>query len=262
MIRAVSFLTFVALSLCACSTASARDDHGEFLSRELIFAGKVHRYQVFVPARSAGDEHPAVILFLHGSGERGVDNQTQLDAGLGPYVREHRDDFPAIVVFPQVPSDGQWIGASLKIALAAMEAATAEFRGDAQRVYLTGISMGGIGAWELALMEPGRFAAVVPIACAVTQLNPDRAPYIGPVIRAPDPYAALAARMKHVPMWIFHGTKDDTVSPDDDRKMHAALKAAGANVRYTEFADASHNAWDPAYATPELWTWLLAQKRR
>lgn len=261
MNRKLSVLMLIALSLCACTTVPSRNGHGEFLAREVTAEGATHRYQVFVPSRAAGGEHPPVILFLHGSGERGADNQIQLDTGLGPYLRSHMDDFPAIVVFPQVPSRGQWIGASLKVALAALDEATDEFGGDVQRVYLTGISMGGIGAWELELMEPKRFAALVPISCAVTRINPDRAPYLGPVVREPDPYAALAARLRHLPTWMFHGAKDDVVSPEADRKTYAALKAAGADVRYTEFPDASHDAWDPAYATPELWTWLFAQKR-
>lgn len=262
MIRKLSVLMLIVLSLCACSTAPPRNGHGEFLPREVTAAGTMYRYQVFAPSRAAGGEHPPVILFLHGSGERGVDNQAQLNAGLGPYLRKHMDDFPAIVVFPQAPSGGQWIGASLEVALAALDAAAGEFSGDAQRIYLTGMSMGGIGVWELALMEPRRFAALVPISCAVTQINPARMPYVGRIVREPDPYAALAARLRHVPIWIFHGAKDDAVSPEDDRKTHAALKAASADVRYTEFPDANHDAWDPAFATPGLWTWLFAQKRR
>lgn len=262
MTKKLSALMLVVLSLCACSTAPSRNDHGEFLSREVTAEGAAHRYQVLVPSRTAGGGHPPAILFLHGSGERGADNQSQINAGLGPYLRRHMDDFPAIVVFPQTPTDGEWIGASLKVALAALDQAIDEFNGDARRVYLTGMSMGGIGAWELGLMEPKRFAALVPISCAVTQINPDRAPYIGPVVRAPDPYATLAARLRHVPVWIFHGAKDDVVSPEDDRKTYAALKAAGADVRYTEFPDVNHDAWDPAYATPELWMWLFAHKHR
>lgn len=262
MIDKLSAMMLVLLSLCACSTTAVRADHGEFVPRESVVAGATYRYQVFVPSQTAGGERPPVILFLHGSGERGTDNQGQLNTGLGPYLRRHKDDFPAIVVFPQAPPNGEWIGAGLSAALTTLDAATREFGGDTQRTYLTGVSMGGFGTWELALMAPGRFAALVPICGAVTEVNPDLVPYVGPLLREPDPYAALAARLRRMPIWIFHGTKDDVVSPKDDRKTYAALKAAGADVRYTEFPDANHNAWDPAYATPELWTWLFTQKRR
>lgn len=262
MIGKLAAAMLVLLSLCACSTTAVRGNHGEFVARESIIAGTTYRYQVFVPAQSAAGEHPPVILFLHGSGERGTDNRRQIDIGLGPYLRKRMDDFPAIVVFPQAPPNGEWIVDGLDAALAALDAATREFGGDTRRTYLTGVSMGGFGTWELALMAPKRFAALVPICGAITEINPDMVPYLGPIVLEPDPYAVLAARLRHMPIWIFHGAKDDVVSPKDDRKTYAALKAAGADVRYTEFPDANHNAWDPAYATPELWTWLFAQKRR
>lgn len=260
MIGKLSAMAFVFVCLGACSTTHLRSEHGGFVPRESIVAGATHRYQVFVPSRAAGGERPPVILFLHGSGERGTDNQSQLNNGLGPYLRKRLDDFPAIVVFPQAPPDGDWIGTGLEAAVVALDAATDEFGGDARRTYLTGVSMGGIGTWELALMEPGRFAAVVPISSAVAQINLEVMPHLGPVIREPDPYAALAARLRHTPVWMFHGSKDDVVTPDDDRKTYAALKAAGADARYTEFPNAGHNAWDAAYAMPKLWAWLFQQR--
>jgi predicted peptidase len=85
--------------------------------------------------------------------------------------------------------------------------------------------------------------------------------FVTPLAGESDPYATLARRLRHLPMWIFHGAKDDVVPPDDDRRLYAALQSAGADVRYTEFPDANHNSWDAAYATPELWPWLFAQRR-
>lgn len=253
-------LMLILLSLCACSTTSPRESQGKFVPREVVVAGATHRYQVFVPSQAAG-RHPPVILFLHGSGERGEDNQSQLNAGLPVYIRKHMDDFPAIVVIPQAPTDGEWVGASLKAAVAALEESTREFGGDTKRTYLTGLSMGGFGTWELALMEPNRFAALVPICGAITQINPERPLYVAPVIHEPDPYAALAARLRHIPTWIFHGAKDDVVPPQDDRKIYAALKAAGADVQYTEFPDANHNSWDATYNDDAMWRWLFAQHK-
>lgn len=247
--------------LAGCSTEPERPATGRFEARTIDFAGDAHRYQVFVPG-DAGGTHPPVILFLHGTGERGSDGDKPVRVGLGPHVRRHAADFPAIVVFPQAPDDRDWNGDTARLAFAELDAATAEFHGDRDRTYLTGLSMGGYGTWELALMQPQRFAALVPICGALLPPSDERSLFVIPLASVADPYATLAQRLRHVPIWIFHGAKDDLVPPSDDRKTIAALQAAGANARYTEFPDANHNAWDPAYAEPTLWTWLFAQHRR
>jgi predicted peptidase len=250
------------LACSACATLDKGPAIGEFVKRELVAGGAVHRYQVFVPARQAHDGKPPVILFLHGTGERGNDGDKQVQVGLGPHVLAHRMDFPAIVVFPQAPDERDWVGETADMALAELEQATDEFHGDRDRTYLTGLSMGGYGTWELALMHPGRFAALVPICGALLPPRGERLTLsVTPLAGEADPYSALSSRLKHIPTWIFHGAKDDLVPPEDDRRSYAALRAAGADVRYTEFPDANHNAWDPAYATPELWDWLWAKRR-
>lgn len=251
---------FIALLLSACVSMPQRAN-GSFVERNVDIDGKPHRYQVFVPAAKHAGRLP-VVLFLHGSGERGSDNQAQLNAGIGPYLRRHMDDFPALVVLPQAPEGGEWMGDNNRAALAALDAATREFGGDPKRTYLTGLSMGGYGTWEIALAQPQRFAALAPICGALTPFNEKRPLSVTPVAHEADPYASLAARLHHVPTWIFHGARDNVVPPDDDRKTYAALKAVGAEVRYTEFPDANHNSWDPAYAMPELWTWLFAHRLR
>ena len=246
----------------ACATTATEADMGRFVMRELVIGRVTHRYQVFVPARSAGGKKPPVILFLHGTGERGNDGDKPVKVGLGPHVLAHRADFPAIVVFPQAPDDRDWIGPTAALALAELDRATEEFNGDRDRTYLTGLSMGGYGTWELALREPHRFAALVPICGALLPPREERSTLrVTPLAGQADPYTALAQSLHHIPTWIFHGAKDDLVPPDDDRRTYAALKSAGADVRYTEFPDANHNAWDPAYATAELWPWLFAQRR-
>ena len=257
----IAMLAMAMLTSCA-STPSA-PALGQFLERSVVVDGTPRRYQVFVPAAHAREPGKLpVILFLHGSGERGSDNKKQLDAGLGPYVRKHLADFPALVVFPQVEENGEWMGANVDMALAALEAATREFNGDPQRAYLTGISMGGYGTWETALKAPNRFAALVPVCGAILVPGGGRALYVTEVANAVDPYAALATKLKRVPTWIFHGAKDDVVLPDDDRKTFAAFKAAGADdVQYTEFPDANHNSWDATYNHEAMWTWLFAQRK-
>ena len=246
--------------LSGCSTMQVEKD-GEFVKRTIVVEGTARAYQVFVPARRAASQPTPVVLFLHGSGERGSDGESQLNAGLGPYVRAHADDFPAIVVFPQVEENGEWMGANVDMALAALDEASREFDGDPQRTYLTGLSMGGYGTWEIALKAPTRFAALVPICGALLPINDERALYVTGVANEADPYAALAAKLGRVPVWIFHGAKDEAVSPADDRKTFAAFKAAGADVRYTEFPDAGHNSWDATYRHDAMWEWLFAQRK-
>ena len=253
---------FAAALLCllpGCMSTPARNT-GEFLERSIEVGAATHRYQVFVPADRRA--RAPVILFLHGSGERGSDNRKQVDVGIGDHVRAHAADFPAIVVFPQAPDGSEWNQVA-DIVMAQLDAATREFDGDPERTYLTGLSMGGFGTWDYALREPARFAALVPIcgglvAATRPSLN------VAAIAGASDPYATAARRLRDIPAWIFHGAKDDLVPPEYSRRMHAALRAAGArDVRYTEFPDANHNSWDPAYLeTPALWTWLFEQRRK
>jgi predicted peptidase len=248
--------------MTACASVKEASG-GRFLARDLVSQGKKYRYQVFVPARPAEGRTP-VILFLHGSGERGSDGEKQTQAGLGPYLRAHATDFPAIVVFPQSPDDRSWDGDVAQMALAALDAATDEFGGDRDRTYLTGMSRGGYGSFELALLQPQRFAALVPVCGGITLpgTRPDLADLeVSSVASHADPFTDAAHQLRHIPTWMFHGADDDVVPPAQSRRMYAALKAAGADVRYTEFPGIGHNAWDPTYRSPELWTWLFAQHR-
>lgn len=249
------------LALAAC-TSVPMPTRGTFVERPIDVGGKQHRYQVFVPSPQAGGDTPRVIVFLHGTGERGDDGAKPVKVGIGPYVRAHQDTFPAIVVFPQAPDGTEWSD-NVDLVFAELDAATGEFHGDRDRTYLTGLSMGGYGVWDMALHAPRRFAALVPVCGAVKPVSDERALLVTAVANEADPYAVIAKRLRDTPVWIFHGARDDVVPPGDDRKLIAAFRTAGAtNARYTEFPDANHNSWDPAYShTPELWPWLFAQKR-
>lgn len=258
--RFAALLAILACLFTACMTVPERPT-GSFVERDISVAGTIHRYQVFVPASAAGGRRPPVIMFLHGSGERGSDGAKQTTVGIGPYIRAHLADFPAIVVFPQAPDETEW-GDNAGLVFGTLDAATREFHGDADRTYLTGLSMGGYGTWDMALRAPGRFAALVPVCGGL--VHPRRPSMsVRGLEGASDPYAQVAGKLKGSPIWQFHGAKDDVVSPDYSRQMDAALKTAGASdARLTIFPDANHNSWDPAYSqTPDLWTWLFSQTR-
>lgn len=239
-----------AILIVGCASLPESDRaHGAFVAREVEVAGKLRHYRVFVPSRAAGSARPPVVVFLHGSGEIGTDGVKPTQVGLGPYLRSHQDDFPAIVVFPQIREGESWDDGA-DFAFAALRAASEEFHGDPERTYLTGVSLGGYGVWTLARLQPQRFAALVPICGGIGRDT------------ATAPYAETARQFRDKPIWIFHGAKDDVVPPDQSRRIAAELTAVGArDVRYTEFPDVDHNAWDPAYGTQELWTWMFAQRR-
>lgn len=255
-----TLLLLMIAMLAACSSTPPRPERGGFVERDITVDGRRHRYQVFVPAASAARGKAPVVLFLHGSGERGDDNRSQLAVGLGPHLREHADEFPAIVVFPQAPADSEW-NQLVDVVFAQLDAATREFNGDPGRTSLTGLSMGGYGVWELALRDRDRFAALVPVCGGL--LHPRRPSMaVTGLDDGADPYAAVAQQLHRIPIWLFHGARDESVPVEYSRQLDAALQAADArDARYTEFPDAGHNSWDAAYATPELWNWLFAQRR-
>jgi predicted peptidase len=255
--------TLAVLMLAGCATTPSAD-RGHFVPREVTLDGTVHRYQVFVPrGADAQRGRLPIVLFLHGSGERGSNNRAQTEAGLGPYLRAHADRFPALVVLPQAPDEEEWSGDINRAAMAALDATLAEFGADPDRQYITGMSMGGYGSWNIALDDPMRFAAIVPVCGAVLAPRAVRPTlFVESVAREADPYAAIAQRLKQVPVWMFHGALDDVVRPDDDRRLKAAFDAAGAkDARYTEYPEGNHNAWDATYADADMWAWLFAQRR-
>ena len=206
-----------------------------------------------------------VILFLHGGGEYGSDGMRQTNVGLAPAIRRDPDRFPAIVVFPQAKADDKpgWQLDGGAAAMAALDKAIKEFRGDAKRVYLTGMSAGGNGSWYLASRYPERFAAAV-IICGFIFKFTGRASAVEYPSLAPnesDPYGYIARRVARIPIWISHGDADDVVPPDESRKMFAALKKIGADVQYTELPKVNHNAWDATYSRKDVIEWMFRQRR-
>jgi predicted peptidase len=245
------------------ASAAARKPETGFLNRTMQIARDQYRYQVFVPSNYNRHTSWPVVLFLHGSGERGSDGLLQAEVGLGHAIRYAGADFPFLVVFPQCRRDRFWTDADMQtVALTALNQTIKEFHGDPEHIYLTGLSMGGYGVWEIALHNPGKFAAYVAICGGLYPLK-DYPNLHSTLINDPaikDPYAEVARHIGKTPVWIFHGDADPTVPVEESRKMAKALQDAGGNVRYTEYPGLPHNSWDKAYAEPELIHWLMQQK--
>jgi predicted peptidase len=233
-----------------------------FLDRNVTLAGHAYHYQVYVPADYQTKSSWPAILFLHGAGERGDDGLLQTAVGLGAAIRQNPSRYPAIVVLPQAPVDSQWVGVPADMAVAALQQTLREFHIDANRVYLTGLSMGGHGTWYVAYRHAELFAAIVPI-CGWVRDFPQ---FKGSVPVVPGDSASvmsnLAQHLGKVAIWIFHGEVDPVVNVNGSRTPAAALKAAGIDVRYTELLGMGHNVWDAAYGSDEFVHWLFAQQRR
>lgn len=219
-----------------------------FLCKTLTFDGQTYPYCVYVPPEYTRAKPWPVILFLHGSGESGRDGLLQTEVGIGRAIRRHRRDFPAIVVMPQAPPDQRWVGKMAKMALHCVEQTSHEYHLDAERVYLTGLSLGGYGTWTLGAEYANRFAAIVPV-CGFIELG-----------QSTGLAAKVAPALADMPIWCFHGSADPNVPVQKAREMVAEIRKLGGNVKYTEYEGGGHNVWDRAYDDRELWKWLFSQK--
>jgi predicted esterase len=227
-----------------------------FLNRRMERRGVTYRYQVYLPEEWRRDDHKQwpILLFLHGRGERGSEGMWQTQIGLPQAVRDHPERWPFVIVMPQCPQTNYWTDPEmLSMAMDALDLETAEFHGDRDRTYLTGLSMGGYGAWELARNHPKRWAAVAIAAGGVFwSYAPER---LQQAATLPAEYAHALGR---TPIWLFHGTEDNVVSSRQSELMYQALKADGGHVRLWYFQGLRHDCWTRAYNEPELPRWLLA----
>ena len=195
------------------------------------------KYLLYLPKEY--DQKPSwpLMLFLHGAGERG-DDLTLVQKHGPPKLIEAGQEFPMIVVSPQCPKGRWW--EPLELATLVDEIVE-KYKVDQDRIYVTGLSMGGFGTWTLVAYQPDRFAAIVPI-CG-----------------GGEPHTAKM--FPHVPAWVFHGAKDPVVSVERSEKMVDALKKSGGNVKFTVYPEARHDSWAETYANPQLYEWLLQQRR-
>lgn len=254
------------LALMVATPVLAQQPQTGFLNRTIVDGQVTRRYQVYVPADYTPARRWPVILFLHGGGAQGDDGLVQTEGAIGSAIRSGAARWPAIVVFPQVRPGKRWSGDDARWALRALDETEREFSTDTNRVYLTGLSRGGAGAWYLAYRNPARFAAVL-IACgrvtAGSTLDDRPAADRDPVVPANDgdPFEALSARLRNTPVWIWQGEADELVPVEEARRAAAALKKAGAKVTYTELPRVGHNVWDLMYDSPKVIQWLFSQRR-
>jgi len=260
-----SILLFV-FNVLLCCTAYAQD-LSEYKWCVITKNNHYLPYRLLYPQNFDSTKKYPLLVFLHGAYEKGTDNQLQLNIGGRYFLRpENRSQYPAFILFPQCPPDDSWAYFETTLDETTGLAKTWNFpfakeptvvsgllKGlldslvqqpftDANRVYLGGLSQGGMGVFDLVARYPGMFAAAFPI-CGAGKL------------------ATAKLFAKQVPLWIFHGDKDEIVPPHFSRDFYKQLQKQGAEVRYSEYPGVHHNSWVNAFAEPDLMRWLFMQRR-
>ena len=234
--------------------------------KEFVFGeGKVLPYRILYPANYDKTKKYPLLLFLHGAGERGKDNEKQLAHGSKLFItEENRKNFPAIVVFPQCPQESFWAVMKtdqtkqpavrtfdytvepnwpLAAANELVKKISKEEGVDKSRVYISGLSMGGMGTFESVYRYPDMYAAALPI-CGGGDVN------------------HYDKRVAKVPFWIFHGAADAVVNVKLSQEMVEKLKSLKAEVKYSEYPGVNHDSWNKAFAEPDYLSWMLSHKKK
>jgi predicted peptidase len=252
---AMGFL--VALPLAARAD-KPKGDWKDLLAKKTFTAGKEKLpYRLMKPQGYDKKKTYPLVVFLHGSGERGIDNNRQLVHGVAEFAKAAaRKKYPCFLIAPQCPANQMWVDVdwsakkhkiskepsrSGKLVLGLIDEMKKEFSIDPKRIYLTGLSMGGYGTWDLLARKPALFAAGVPICGGGDEKT--------------------GKTLAKIPIWVFHGDKDNAVNVERSREMVAAIKKAGGKPKYTEYKGVGHNSWTRAYNDPALMKWLFKQKR-
>lgn len=241
------------LAALAPLVGSAQEPQADSVQKAKSFKREIKatvgaEYLLYLPAdydAKSGKKWP-LMLFLHGAGERGT-NIWQVAVHGPPKIVREKKDFPFIVVSPQCPPGQRWDNNTL---LGLLDEVIGSHAVDTNRVYLTGLSMGGYGTWSLGLAYPEKFAAIAPICGGGDPI----AVYLGD--------ARKAAALKSLPIWVFHGAKDSVVRLQESERMVEAVKRVGnQGVKFTIYPEAEHDSWTETYNNPELYKWLLEHKR-
>jgi len=234
MKKVIPFLTVLWLSIGVYAQRQAQMDMA--VSRPVQFNLEMN-FLCYLPedfTRESGQLYPLVI-FLHGSGERGTD--LNLVKRNGPPKLAENQSFPAIMVSPQCPEGVWW---DVFVLNKFLDQLISMYPVDTTRIYLTGLSMGGYGTWEWATRYPERFAAIVPVCGSG---NPHR-----------------AERLVKIPIWAFHGAMDDVVPIEKSIEMVQAVNRKGGHAKLTVYPEAGHDSWTDAYNDPEMWKWMMSKK--
>ena len=198
-------------------------------------------YAQYLPKDFNENQKYPLVLFLHGAGERGEDLDVACRHGFMKHVRESDAEYPFMIVAPQCPYEKYW-GCYTESLLAFLDYICETLPVDTDRIYLTGLSMGGTGTWMLAMAAPERFAAIAPVCGSGISW--------------------YGVALKDIPIFIYHGDCDDTVPIDDSIAMVKSVNQCGGNAQIKILYGVKHNAWNAAYRGDELYTWLLSHKKQ
>jgi predicted peptidase len=252
-------LLMATLLLWINSTTVAWAQKELFLRRSYINAqGDTLKYRWYAPQQK-GEKKLPLVVFLHGAGERGSDNEAQLCNGIFTFVDSaNQAKRPAFVLAPQCPSGKKWVNVDWKLASNQMPDSVSVPLGmllelvkqykdslfiDDTRIYIAGLSMGGFGTWDAICREPALFAAALAVCGGGDE--------------------KMVSRIKDLPVWAFHGSNDKVIIPQRSANMVAALKKAGnKKVKYTVYPKVGHNSWTPTFANPAVHQWLFQQRKK
>ena len=244
-------IPFVLSILIIAGTAMAQKTPAQFSKFVHISKGDTLPYGMLEPLRKMPGEKYPLVIFLHGAGERGKDNEEHLKHIEILFSVNTLNKYPCYVVAPQCPHGQVWSNLMygkpfsatptrpMELFLEIYDKLLKQYPIDDSRIYITGVSMGGFGTWDLLARFPKRFAAAVPICGGGDEKT--------------------AAQISNIPIWAFHGALDETVPPRLSRKMIAAIQAAGGSPGYTEYPGVKHPSWNQAYKEPMLMSWLFKQ---
>jgi predicted peptidase len=255
----VTRTAFLALVMAAALVPAARAKE-ELPLEKLVFTDALSEklpYRLLKPEKIDPAKKYPLVVFLHGAGERGNDNEKQLVHGVTEFAsKENRAKHPCFLIAPQCPDGAKWadvdwgadrhtlpkeMSTPARLTVELVETMLKTEPIDSKRIYLTGLSMGGFGTWDLIARRPDLFAAAAPVCGGGDE--------------------ATAEKIKNIPVWAFHGAKDGAVKVARSRNMITALEKVGGKPKYTEYLDVGHNSWDRAYKDPEFFRWLFAQKQ-
>ena len=232
------------LGMTAAAGGASDPDTGRFVYHDLQVGAETHRYATWLPPGHASRRDWPAIVFLHGSGECGTDGERPTHVGFGPALLANPKRWPFVVVFPQKPIEDEEWEEREPLVLATLDDAVKRWGIDPKHVALAGMSQGGHGTWFIGARHPERWACLVPI-CGYGRAR------------------SIQRRAMRLPVWAFHGLRDDVVDPGDTRRIVAGLRfERGAHgldpeaVHMTLFPEANHDAWDPAFAHDSLNVWL------